>query len=159
MKRLLSLVLALLMLCCVSITAFATENNTSETEDDPRNYNVTTVCPWEQISTYGVNPPTEGWDIRTDGAYTFSGKASYSKLYLSKLIYGSTYYAVTVTNRSYSNVLTVNPHDVYPTASIDIDPREDMYQRFMLKEGKTYFSLSFEAPSDFEGIVTEWIYQ
>ena len=157
MKKFLSLMLAIFMLASVSIPVFAAENEAEE--DFSQNYNVTDVCPWEQIATYGVNPPTEGWNILTEGAYSFEGKASYSKLYLSKLIYGSSYYAVTVTNRSYSNVLTVNPHDAYPTASIEVDPRDDMYQRFMLKEGKTYFSLSFEAPSDFEGIVTEWIYQ
>lgn len=29
----------------------------------------------------------------------------------------------------------------------------------VIKEGKTYFMLSFEAPSHFNGTVSEWIYQ
>ena len=159
MKKLMALMMALFMLVSVSITAFATENGTEETEDFSQNHNVTDVCPWEQITTYGVNPPTEGWDIFEDGVYEFSGKAAYSTLYLSYLIYGADCYIAEVTNRSYTDELKVVPHDVTPTATIPVAARDTLYEDFMLKAGKTYFCLSFLAPSDFEGTIYGDYYQ
>lgn len=162
MKKVFCFGLAIILIFSMSIVAFAAENGgdfTARTEDLSHNYNVTTICPWEQVSTYGVNPPSEAWHIFDDGVYYFAGTASYSTLYLSKLIWGSNYYIMDVENRSYSNQLSVIPHDVIPTATITVAPRDSAYQKFMLKEGKTYFCLSFPAPSDFEGSICGDYYQ
>ena len=158
MKKFFSIFLALVMLLAVMpVSTYADE---AKTEDFSQNYNVTDVCPWDRITTHGVNPPTEGWDIRINGAYSFSGTASYSTLYLSKLIYGADQYSVTVRNRSSSRVLIMTPHDTTVLRNIEIPAgtmREDI--RFTMQSGKTYFCLSFPAPSDFAGVVTQWIYQ
>lgn len=70
-------------------------------------------------------------------------------------------YAVYVKSRSSSNVLTVNPHDGIPVAPFQVAPNLDTSptKKFMKKIGANYFSLSFNAPSDFEGYVSEWLYQ
>lgn len=159
MKRFLTLIFVFIMLISLSITAFAAGNDPTKSEDFSHNYNVTTECPWDRVSTYGVNPPTEGWDVSTQGVYTFSGKASYSTLYLSKLIYGSAYYAVSITNRSLTNILKVTPHDVIPTADFEVAADDDFYDEFEQKPGTTYFSLTFYAPSDFEGSIGKCAYQ
>lgn len=65
-----------------------------------------------------------------------------------------------ITTRSSSRVLTMTPHDTTVLTDVEIpagETEEDI--RFTMQSGKTYFCLSFAAPSDFEGVVTEWIYQ
>lgn len=158
MKQFLFIFLALVMLLSVMpVSTYAAGNDTVVFS---QNHNVSDVCPWERITTYGVNPPTVGWDIRINGAYSFSGTASYSRLYLSKLIYGADHYSVDVTNRSSSRELIMTPHDTTVLTDVEIPAGETKKDiRFTMQSGKTYFCLSFAAPSDFEGVVTEWIYQ
>lgn len=161
MKKVFFLFLCVVLIFSLSIPCFAaTVDGVSTEEDLSQNYNVSPICPWEQISTYGVNPPTEGWNICTQGAYYFSGQAAYSKLYLSKLLYGPYYYSVTVTNRSSTGALTVNPQDGIPVAPFTVAANSTVSdRRFIQKDGTTYFCLSFNAPSNFEGFVAEWYYQ
>lgn len=154
MKRTLSIiVLALFLVTMLPINAFAAENFSG-------NRNVTTVCPWENLSTRGTSSPTTAWNVATQGALEFHGKASYSRLYLDRLLYGSQYFKATITNRSSTNALIVNPHDSVNLSPYTIPAGTIGHERtFMLASGKTYFCLSFEAPSDFAGQVEEYIYQ
>lgn len=161
MKRLMSFALVMMLILSLSITAFAKENNTTFEEDFSQNYHVSTINPMDQVTTYGTSQPTTAWNVVTQGAYSFSGQASYSKLYLSNLLYGTSYFMAEVTNRSSTTYLTVNPHDSINLASFTLDPNEttDPPKCYQLQSGKRYFLLSFNAPSNFRGSVSEWIYQ
>ena len=54
----------------------------------------------------------------------------------------------------------MTPHDTTVLTNVEIPAGETKKDiRFTMQSGKTYFCLSFAAPSDFEGVVTEWIYQ
>lgn len=164
MKKIVSFILSIVTVFALAIPCFAAtvdSDSSFPAEDFSQNYNVTPVSPWTNISTRGANPPTEGWNVNAQGPYHFSGKAAYSTLYLSKLLYGADYYTVIITNRSSSNTLTVNPQDGIPTDPFTVAPLTTTTpaKRFMEKPGKTYFGLTFNAPSDFEGVVGEYTYQ
>ena len=113
MKRFLFIFLALVMLLSVMpVSTYAAGNDTVVFS---QNHNVSDVCPWERITTYGVNP---------------------------------------------SRKLIMTPHDTTVLTNVEIPAGETKKDiRFTMQSGKTYFCLSFAAPSDFEGVVTEWIYQ
>lgn len=155
MKKLVSLVFAIITILNLSIPCLAA----NVTEDFTGNYNVSPIAPWENISTRGTSSPTSAWNVLSQGPYEFSGKAAYSRLYLSKLIYGGQHFKATITNRSYTDDLTVNPHDSIVLTSYPIPTRSSDCRKFELAPGKQYFCLSFEAPSDFEGSVSEWVPQ
>lgn len=154
MKRALSIiVLALFLVTMLPINAFAAENFSG-------NRNVTTVCPWENLSTRGTSSPTTAWNVVSQGPFEFQGKASYSRLYLNRLLYGDQYFKATITNRSSTNALVVNPHDSVNLSPYTIPAGTVNHEKsFMLASGKTYFCLSFEAPSDFQGQVAQEIFQ
>ena len=154
MKRTFCLILAIVLALSMAIAVSAVGN-----EDFSQNYHMSPTPPWNQISTYGANPPTVSWNINTQGTYTFAGTASYTTLYLDRLIYGSNYYAVYVLNRSYTNILTVNPRDGIPATSTAVAPRGALNEIYEQKAGKNYFSLSFNAPCDVEGFVAKWEYK
>ena len=80
---------------------------------------------------------------------------------MDRLIYGADHYSVDVTNRSSSRKLIMTPHDTTVLTDVEIAAKLKQKKdiRFTMQSGKTYFCLSFAAPSDFEGVVTEWIYQ
>lgn len=154
MKKLTCFVLAILMVFAMSITTFANENNESLSQ----NYHVSTVNPLDQVATYGTSQPTTAWNVMTQGVYSFSGQAQYSKLYLSNLLYGTTNFKASVTNKSASNTLTVNPHDSTILTPLKVAPNSYEVRQYVLQDGKTYFLLSFNAPSYFSGSVSEWLY-
>lgn len=155
MKKLVSLVFAIITILNLSIPCLAA----NVTEDFTGNYNVSPIAPWENISTRGTSSPTSAWNVLSQGPYEFSGKAAYSRLYLSKLIYGGQHFMAEITNRSYTDDLTVNPHDSIARTPYSIPTRSPDCRTFELAPGKQYFCLSFEAPSDFEGSVSKWVTQ
>lgn len=156
MKKLVSLVFAIITILNLSIPCLAA----NVTEDFTGNYNVSPIAPWENISTRGTSSPTSAWNVLSQGPYEFSGKAAYSTLYLSKLIYGGQHFEAKITNRSYTDDLEVNPHDSVSLTPFTIPKGFEDYPRtFTLAPGKQYFCLSFEAPSDFRGKIYEWVTQ
>ena len=161
MKKLFGLVLVMLMIFSLSIPVSAAETEEMLAEDFSQNYNVSPISPWEQLTPYGVNPPTEAWNVMTQGTYHFHGQAAYSTLYLSKLLYGADFYQVNIHNISTSNTLTVNPMDGVPARSVEIAPGVTTKPNLIFQQrlGANYFGLSFNAPSYFEGYVGYWPYQ
>lgn len=161
MKRLTTSIFTLILIFSLSITAFAAERNPTIMEDFSKNYHVSTINPMNQLSTYGTSQPTQAWNIVTQGVYTFSGQAAYSKLYLSYLLYGTSYFKVNVTNLSTTSYLTFNPHDSINLTPVTLSPNTttDPLLHYQLQSGKRYFLLSFNAPSHFSGSVSEWVYQ
>lgn len=161
MKKLFGLVLVMLMIFSLSIPVSAAETEEMLVEDFSQNYNVSPISPWEQLTPYGVNPPTEAWNVMTQGTYHFHGQAAYSTLYLSKLLYGADFYQVNIHNISTSNTLTVNPMDGVPAKPVKIAPGVTTKPNLIFQQrlGANYFGLSFNAPSYFEGYVGYWPYQ
>lgn len=157
MEKLVCFTLAILLMFSLSITAFANENDVGIA--DRENYHVSTVNPLDRITTYGTSSPTVAWNVVTQGPYDFRGNAEYSRLYLSYLLYGTTLFKAVVNNLSASRKLIVNPHDSTDQRSFEVAPSSYAIRKYVLEEGKTYFMLSFEAPSHFKGTVSEWIYQ
>ncbi len=157
MKKIASLLLCAVLFIASAIPCFATtisEDALPAEEDFSQNFHVSTVSPWDLPSPQGTDYPQVAWNLATQGPYEFAGKASYSRLYLSYLLYGTDAYTVDITNRSTSKVLTVTPHDVVPTSELTINPNTIVTGlKFAEKHDKTYFLLSFAAPSDFEGTV------
>lgn len=163
MKKIASLLLCAVLFIASAIPCFATtisEDALPAEENFSQNFHVSPVSPWDLPSPQGTDYPRNTWNVHTQGTYSFSGQASYSLLYLSYLIYGGDGYKVIVTNRSTSNTLTVNPHDSVPIAPFTVSPNTTTPEKkFMQKPGTSYFLLSFNAPSNFKGTVSENIYQ
>ena len=159
MKKFIALIFSVVLVFSLAIPSYASTSGNKYFEDFSGNYNVSPISPWEKIGTRGVNPPTEAWNISTQGAYSFKGNAAYSRLYLSKLIWGDQYFKVNITNYA-STYLTVNPMDGVPVAPYSVAPYANPdVKYFTLRTGADYFCLSFDAPSNFSGTVSRWVYQ
>lgn len=159
MKKLVCLFLSITVVLMLGTTAFAASGNMEAENGYTQNYHVSFVNPMEQITARGTTYPTTAWNVVTQGVYTFSGNAQHSTLYLSYLLYGTTLFEATVTNKSAANDLTVNPHDSTDLMPFTVSKDSTVTKYYMLKDGKTYFLLSFNAPSYFSGSASEWVYQ
>ena len=111
MKKIICLFLSIAMLFMLSITAFAASSDMEAETGYTQNYHVSFVNPMEQIAPHGTTYPTTAWNVVTQGAYTFTGNAQHSTLYLSYLLWGTTHFEAEITNESTTKVLKVNPHD------------------------------------------------
>lgn len=160
MKKMLTLILSFVIVLSLAVPCLATSVDTDTSgiapEDFSYNFHVSTVNPLESIQTRGTTNPTKAWNIQSNGPYYFRGKAAYSRLYLDYLITGSHYFSAHVKNNA-NTTLTINPHDSVDTHPIPLTAKNEDDYYFMLREGKIYFLLSFEAPSDFEGNVYGYI--
>lgn len=149
--------IAFMLIISLCVTPCFAEGNLGDNYIAP-NFGVSTICPWETL-TRGTSSPTQAWNVATQGTYPFSGSASWSRLYLEYLIYGANSFTVVVTNLSSTQPLTVNPHDSQDLNSFTVAPGQTVTKVFVLQSGKQYFCLSFDAPSNFSGSVSEKIWQ
>lgn len=159
MKKVFSLILALVMIASLAIPCAAEEI----TENDWTGYNVSTTNPFElyyQSIARGTSYPTVSHNCNSEGPLSFSGSASYSMLWLNKVVYGCGGYYIEVKNNSGSPLhytvrgssigdreKTVSP---YSTSTLD---NNGVPLYFPMSSNQDLFCISFDAPSDFSGSV------
>lgn len=124
---------------------------------------VSTVNPLElanQSITRGTSYPTNGHNCDVEGPLPFKGTASYSMLWLNKVVYGCTGYYVYVKNNSGSTLHYTVRGGMYGDREMTVSPYSNsttdnngytLY--FPMKSSQDLFCISFNAPSNFEGKV------
>lgn len=159
MKKAFSFILALVMIANLAIPCAAEEI----AEDDWTGHNVSTVNPFElyyQAIARGTSYPTVSHNCNSEGPLSFSGSASYSMLWLNKVLCGCGGYYIYVKNNSSSplhyivrgssigdRAMTVSP---YSNSTAD---NNDHTLYFPMSSNQDLFCISFDAPSNFSGSV------
>lgn len=159
MRKIIAIVLAIVMTSSLALPCMAAGN----TGSDWSGYNVGTVNPLEiarQSLARGTSYPTVGHNCNVEGPLRFEGTASYSMLWLNKVVYGCTGYYVYVKNNAGSPLhytvrgssigdkeKTVSP---YSNSTAD-NGGYTLY--FPMSSSNDLFCISFNAPSNFEGRV------
>ena len=160
MKKTLSIIMALVMVFSLAAPCAAVEQSG---ETDWGGFNISDVCPFERMNQptpFGVDAPTTSYDLHANALYSFHGNASWSRLWLSKYLYGCTRYSVYINNKSSEKlVFTVrgisggDQQFTLPGNTDTVAYFGSNGMTFSTNNVKTLFCISFEAPSNFEGWV------
>lgn len=159
MKKTLSVILALAIFFSLAIPCSAT----TISDDDWSGSNVSTSNPLEimnQLVPFGTSPPTTSYNLHTNAVYSFHGNASWSRLWLSKYMYGCLRYGLYINNKS-SSTLTFTVRGIsggdreftLPGNTDTAAYYNTSDTTFSVDSTSTLFCISFEAPSNFEGWV------
>ncbi len=153
MKKIVSLMLACVMLVCTGISAFAAEPSIQFVDLSP-------VPPTADggISVYGFSPPSEDnyVDLRKE-VMEFSGDADATVLYTNKCFTGKTKIGYTITNNS-SSRLTVKLYDKanWLGASFDkivVEGNATLTGTYDGLKADHFYYLSFSTPNHCKGSV------
>lgn len=156
MKKFMSMLLAVAMMLSIAIPCSAT--SVDETLDVIlTDEQIKSMCSAHveltESMTRGTSAPTEGWNCETQGSLSFSGSASYSTLWLNKLVWGCTYYKVYINNKSSSTLSFVARGCTNEsTYTVPANTAKTFY--FPMASTSDYFCMSFNAPSNFSGYVS-----
>lgn len=160
MKKVLLFIMAIVMVMSLTIPCTADEI----TGRDWSGYNVSTVNPFElvnQSTTRGTSYPTVSHNCDLEGPLSFSGSASYSMLWLNKVVYGCIGYYVYVKNNSSSTLHYTVRGGKFGDKEMTVSPYSDsttdnngytLY--FPMNSTQDLFCISFNAPSNFKGSVS-----
>lgn len=157
MKKALSAILALTFVFSLAIPCSAH----TVSGLDWSGSNVSNVDPLDIIVPFGTEAPKDGYNLHTNALYSFSGKASWSTLWLNKNLYGCTKYSVYINNKS-SQTLTFTIRGIsggdrtmtLPGNTDTVAYYGDSGMTFNTNSTSTLFCISFNAPSNFEGWVS-----
>lgn len=148
MKKIFAFILSVVMMLSVAAPAAAAQ----EVEPEWSGLNVSTVNPMEKPVPFGTSYPTETYYPHNNEALSIAGSASYSTLWLSKMILGCEKYYIEIYNNSSTPlkcaICRQNSGDIQETVkngyplkvTIDADPDEIV-------------CMSFVAPSNFYGSI------
>lgn len=158
MRKLISILLVITMVLSMTIpcsAASVTENKKVFLRDEELGSKYGTFVQLTEFNTRGTSAPTEGWNCETQGTLKFSGSASYSTLWLNKLLWGCSCYKVTITNKG-SSPLKIDVRGgidagEYTVPANSPEPWEDC---FRMESTSEYFCITFRAPSNFSGYVS-----
>lgn len=150
MKRLLSIILAITMLFSFAVPCSAT--TVSPTEDTSNSTN-DIIFELTESKTRGTSAPTEGWNCESQGKLSFNGSASYSTLWLNKLVYGCLSYTVKITNNS-STTLSFDPRGCVDLSRCYVPAKSTETFHFLMNSTSDYFCITFNAPSNFSGSIS-----
>lgn len=157
MKKTFSIFLALIMIFSLAAPCAALEQH-GETDWD--GFNVSPFDPMNQANPFGVDAPTTSYNLHTNGLYSFHGNAQWSRLWLSKYLYGCTRYSVYINNKSSETLkFTVRgirggDQTLYLPGNTDsVTHFGSNGLTFNTNTTGTLFCITFEAPSNFEGWV------
>lgn len=158
MKKFMSMLLVIAMMLSIAIPCSATtvaENSDSILTDEEIRGMCGTFVELTESKTRGTSAPTEGWNCETQGSLGFSGSASYSTLWLSKLVWGCTCYKVTITNKSsstlYFHARGCTNDGIY---EVPANSEKPSVFYFPMASASDYFCITFNAPSNFSGYVS-----
>lgn len=161
MKKALSIIMALVLVFSLAAPCAAVEQSSA---DDWNGTNVSTINPYELLKgpvTRGTSYPTVSHNCHLEGNLKFQGNASYSMLWLNKVVYGCMGYYVYVKNNSASTLHYTVRGGRYGDREMEVNPYSNstadngghmLY--FPMASYNDLFCISFNAPSNFEGYVS-----
>lgn len=155
MKKTLTLLLTLLMLLSLALPCAAAEI----AEPDWSGYNVSPVNPMNAPVPYGTEYPSAVHEPDNDGKYYFSGRASYSMLWLNRAIYGCSGYYVHIENHADTTLKCILRGTTLGDLPMTVPPHTDTTTQnggrkiFVPAYNEKPFCITFDAPSNFSGYV------
>lgn len=158
MKKLVSILLSLALVVSLGIPCAADEMNGLDWSGN----NVSTVNPFELYYSSiarGTSYPTVSHNCH-GAPLEFSGNASYSMLWLNKVVYGCSGYYVYVKNNAGTPLNYIVRGGTYGDRAMTVSPYSDSYTDnggnpvyIPMSSHDALFCISFDAPSNFRGSV------
>lgn len=162
MKNFFAAFLTFGLILSFSSNVFAAENDESSVDDeniiwtvteepledgyvDPEGeFGLSDEDPFSGIVPFGIGRPSKIWNVRTKGAYTFSGSTHSQTLYTNYKFKGKTSYTVKVNNTS-SNPITVKAKRLTKTyATTKISGGKSATIQFSNIKAATEFYVTFD---------------